>query len=520
MARPTKPGKRPAVLVCHGGGGYADMVAPQVVGWAKRGYVSICQDQPGICNRLKASSTGPCMEKGSAFQIVSKPQDSTLFDGVAAALNGLSLLRSQPDVDKSRVGVTGGSWGGYMTTMVSGLARDRLKAAFSVYGCGYYDVGSAWMLHLSSLGPEPRRIWLDNLDAGRRAKNIKAAYFIMAPANDWYFWPSAVMRTYADIPGAKNICFTPNDSHALNQPGGTSGPPQFNRKENRTYMEVLWLEHYLRGKGQPFPRASAAKSAAGKGNSIRVEFTVTGPAPITASTVWYAAGELPWRLKWWAPVPAKPAGKGRYAALIPIEEPDQPVQWFGLATDERYISVSTLIQDLDPKKLGFKAKGYPVSTFRQDFEDKPEHKQWRRKYADRRPGRHRICSEAARTGKLGLELRGAATFACWGLRAATLKRSGATKIRFWIRAAKEPCPMPVVDLLAERADGKRYTWKWASAPKDPIGPDWRRMEVHFDELKFAGKQPPDVDLLSPALGQLRFTTKPETHVYIDDIEAL
>ena len=112
MARPTTPGPHPAILVCHGGGGYADMVAPAVIGWAKRGFVSVCQDQPGICNRTKARSTGPCMAAGaSCFTIVDSPTDSSLFDGVAAALNGLALLRSQEDVDKSRVGVFGGSWG-------------------------------------------------------------------------------------------------------------------------------------------------------------------------------------------------------------------------------------------------------------------------------------------------------------------------------------------------------------------------------------------------------------------------
>ena len=176
MARPTTPGPHPGLLVCHGGGGYAEMVAPAVIGWAKRGFVSICQDQPGVCNRNKSLSEGPCLEPGAGpFEIVDKASDSALFDGVAAALNSLALLRSQPDVDKLRIGVFGGSWGGYMTTMVTGLAGNRVHAAFSIYGCGYYDVGSSWIHTLESLGPEARRIWLDNLDAGRRAKNLSAA---------------------------------------------------------------------------------------------------------------------------------------------------------------------------------------------------------------------------------------------------------------------------------------------------------------------------------------------------------
>jgi len=520
MARPTTRGKHPAVLVCHGGGGYADMVAPQVTGWAKRGYVSVCQDQPGICNRSKGRSSGPCVEKGaSAFRIESGPTDSALFDGVAAALNGLALLRSQPDVDKSRVGVFGGSWGGYMTTMVSGLAGDRVKAAFSVYGCGYFDVGSTWLAHLSGLTPERRDIWLENLDAGRRAANLTASYFVPSPANDWFFWPSAVMRTLADMPGEKNYCFMPNDSHALTQPGGTSGPPKFDRKLNRTYMEILWLEHHLKGKGKPFPRAVAVGTPGREGSSVRVEFAVTGPAPVTKATVWFAAGEIPWRLKWWSSVPAKSLGGGRYAAPVPIEEPGQPVNWFAVVTDERNVSVSTLIQTLDAKTLGFRAEGCPVSRFVQDFENRSEHRRWRRKYADRRPGRHGIRSEAARTGKLGLELRGESTFACWGLRAASLRRSGATKICLWIRAVEKPCPLPVIDVQAELPNSTRCQWRWGSAPKEPVGTQWRPIEIPLSELKYTGKGHPPVPMLSPALGQLRLTTSPDTHVYVDDVSA-
>ena len=193
MARPTAPGPHAGLLVCHGGGGYADILAPAVIGWAKRGFVAICQDQPGFCNRSKSRSSGPCLEPGAnLFKIVDKPSDSALFDGVAAALNSLALLRSQPDVDKSRVGVFGGSWGGYMTTMVTGLAGKRVRAAFSVYGCGYYDVGSTWIHTLSSLGPEARQIWLDNLDAGRRAKNVSAAYFVASFASVLSFIPGGL----------------------------------------------------------------------------------------------------------------------------------------------------------------------------------------------------------------------------------------------------------------------------------------------------------------------------------------
>jgi len=523
MARPTAPGPHPGLLVCHGGGGYADMVAPSVIGWAQRGFVAVCQDQPGFCSVAKTRSTGPCLEPGAGvFGVDDKPSDSALFDGVAAALNGLALLRSQADVDKSRVGVFGGSWGGYMATMVAGLAGRRVHAAFSVYGCGYFDAGSSWGHTLDVLEPGARRIWLDNLDAGRRAKNLSAAYFVPSPANDWYFWPSAVMRTLADMPGPKNYCFMPNDSHSLRQPGGMSGPPKVDYRYNRTYMEIVWLEHHLLGKGKPFPRATDAGGAKREGSGVRVQFYVDAPEPITGATVWYAAGELPWRLKWWARAPAQAVDghSGRYTAVAPVEEPGQPLQWFGLVTDERDVSVSTLVRTLDPSNLGLKAEGHPVAVFKQDFEDGAEHRRWRRKYADRSPGRHRICPEAARTGEYGLELRGQGTFVCHGLRAATLRRSRATKIRFWMRAAGEACAVPTIELLAELPDSRRYQWRWIQTPREPLGLEWQAIDVAFTELEFVGPEPAPVEMLSSALGQLRLVTESEAHVYVDDVEAM
>ena len=522
MARPTTRGPHAGLLVCHGGGGYADMVAPAVIGWAKRGFVAICQDQPGICNRSKSRSNGPCLEPGAGpFRIIDKPSDSALFDGVAAALNSLALLRSQPDVDKTRVGVFGGSWGGYMTTMVTGLAGRRVHAAFSVYGCGYYDVGSSWIHTLESLGPDARQIWLDNLDAGRRAENLSAAYFVPSPANDWYFWPSAVIRTLAGMPGEKNYCFMPNDSHSLSQPGGMSGPPPVNHRHNRTYMEIVWLEYHLLGKGEPFPRAEDAGNPKLAGNAIRVAFDVQGPEPITKATVWYAAGELPWRLKWWASVPARTADEhaGRYTAMVPVAEPDQPLDWFGLVTDRRNVSVSTLVRTLDPRSLGVKLEGNPVVKFTQNFEDRAEHRRWRRKYADRSPGRHQICTQAARTGDYGLKLQGEATFGCWGLRGATLRRSGAKNLRLWMRATDRPCHIPAIELLAELPDSRRCQWRWTRLPQEPLGLEWQAVDVPLSEFRYVGTGPAPVEMLSSALGQLRLVTTPETNVYIDDMEA-
>lgn len=519
LARPAgQHGKLPAVLVCHGGGGSAVQVTPQVIGWAKRGYVSFCQDEPGICSQRDAKSTGPFFDKGvSTFSLKDDPRQAALYDGIAAGLNGLRILRSQPDVDLDRVGVTGGSWGGYMTTMVTGLAGRRVKASFAVYGCGYYDVGSAWTYQLEDRPEAERKLILDNLDAGRVAKNLSSTHFVASPANDWFFWPCAVMRTLADLPGDYNYTFMPNDSHSLSQPGGMIGPPPFDHTANRTWLEQVWLNYYLKGEGEPFPRADAAKIEGRESNSLKVSFHAAGPLKFEQVRVCYAAGELNWRLKWWTTIPAEPVGDDRYVASIPIDEPGQPVNWFGMVSDSNNRTVSTLVQTADPRNHGFKVEGYPIARFEQGFEEAPEIRpRWRERYGDRRPGTLRLTPLAARSGKRGLELTGESSFACHGLRAATLLRQGATGVRLWIRAAEGTCPMPGVDLLAEERNGRRHTWSWTKVPTAPLTEEWQQVTVLLTDLAPDTANPP-VEMLSEALGQFRFNTGAETHVYIDDV---
>ncbi|NOZ19635.1 MAG: prolyl oligopeptidase family serine peptidase [Planctomycetes bacterium] len=517
LARPAKPGKYPGVLVVHGGGGYADMVEPAVIGWAKRGYISFCQDQPGICNRTKGSSTGPWAKlKWSTFTADPDATCSMLYDGVAAALNGLAMLRSQPDVDKANIGITGGSWGGYMTTMISGLAGDRIKASFAVYGCGYYDVGSAWTARLEAMPAKERKQWLTHLDAGRRAPGIRSHFFVTPAADDWYFWPCAVMATYDRITSPKNIAFSPNDSHRITIPGGTSGPQKLNRRANRTYMEIVWLDYYLKGEGKPFPTCTAVGKPTRKGDGIEVRFKVDAPLPIKSATVWHSFGEMPWRNRWWEKVEAVEEKDHVYSAVIPVTETECPINWFGLVTDERDITVSTIMQTVDPSAVGFKPDERRDRLFAEDFETRDALRKWQRPYARRYKGaKHKVCAEAAHTGKMGLRIQGKMTVRCDGIRGEALRRSGSKGLSLW---ARSPGGTDFDVLLMGEAPNSLRTY-WAVRVKNP-GPDWTQIDLPWDHFKLRGKKEPPFDMLSPRLGQLRFTTPEKADIHIDDIQTM
>ena len=159
IARPIRPGRYPGILVLHGGGGSAHI--EKAVEWAERGYIAVAPDLPGIANPAKTPNSNGAWKQhayGAAhFRTVPDATASVIFDGVVAALQALQLLRAQPGVIGDRVGVTGVSWGGYTTIMVAGLAGHAVRASFSIYGSGHYDLGSSFLTQLQKLAPRRGR---------------------------------------------------------------------------------------------------------------------------------------------------------------------------------------------------------------------------------------------------------------------------------------------------------------------------------------------------------------------------
>ncbi len=51
----------------------------------------------------------------------------------------LDWIEKQPELDASRVMVTGGSYGGYMTLAVATMYNDRIKAALDVVGISNFN---------------------------------------------------------------------------------------------------------------------------------------------------------------------------------------------------------------------------------------------------------------------------------------------------------------------------------------------------------------------------------------------
>ena len=120
--------KLPAMVLIHGGGGTA--FDRWVKLWNSRGYAAIAMDLCGCVpvgtygSWQRHEFGGPPGWDASFVQLDDPIQDQWTYHAVSAAALGHSLIRSYPEVDADRIGVTGISWGGYLT---HGILSESLR---------------------------------------------------------------------------------------------------------------------------------------------------------------------------------------------------------------------------------------------------------------------------------------------------------------------------------------------------------------------------------------------------------
>jgi dienelactone hydrolase len=331
FASPTGSGPFPGIVVYHGGKGKAE--EQTVLTWARRGYAAVSCDLPGIVDPAGSPHSAGFWKAlpygGGRWRAEPDASASVIFDAVVAGLEVFDWLAAQPSVDRDRVGVIGTSWGGYMATMVAGLRGNHVKAAYSIFGCGFYET-AIFANEMAKMSPVENARWLRYLDAGRRAPDITASYFIAAPSNDTYFYPPAVTATYDAIRADKRIVIVPGADHSLKSPDRET--------DARGFAEAFFAIHLL-GRSDSLPSIRTLDRSPGDAPG-KVRLMVDGPQPfkrIQIFTTSSVVGE--WKNKTWVATDATPDG-GAYVAELPSDG-DGPVWWFVLATDARGFAIST-----------------------------------------------------------------------------------------------------------------------------------------------------------------------------------
>ncbi len=137
----------PAVVCLHGG---TDTAQDQWVKyWNDHGYAAIAMDLNGRIPVLGLSVTSLPRH---AWAGASQDNYSTIFphdagwmySNVTAAICANNLLRSMPEIDSSKIGIAGISWGGVSTSTTIGV-DNRFAFAIPSFGCGYLYDSETWM---------------------------------------------------------------------------------------------------------------------------------------------------------------------------------------------------------------------------------------------------------------------------------------------------------------------------------------------------------------------------------------
>ena len=203
-ASPTN--KAPAIVLVHGGLGTA---YPEWVRmWVRRGYAAICVDTCGALPVRTAEGKwlanpegGPRGWAGSIADSGRPERDQWVYHAVAAVMRSHSFIRSLDCVDSRNIGVTGISWGGFLTCILA-AADDRFAYAVPVYGCGFNYERPQW---IEGYDESTMMRWARLWDASCYLPFAKCAMMWVDGTNDFAFSLDRVRRSAAlaaDVPHA------------------------------------------------------------------------------------------------------------------------------------------------------------------------------------------------------------------------------------------------------------------------------------------------------------------------------
>ncbi|MCP5111411.1 MAG: prolyl oligopeptidase family serine peptidase, partial [bacterium] len=165
------------------------------------------------------------------------------YHGVASVVRAVSFLASRPEVDAERIGITGISWGGFLTSIVAGV-DDRLKAAVPVYGCGFIYRNSPWVKNLDGLPPESRRLWIKNFDPSSHLPRAQAPMLWVNRTNDFHYRMDNYQSSYRLPPGPRKLSIIVDRNHS--HPAGWA-PPEI----------AIFMDAHLRN-GPPLAKVQRA----------------------------------------------------------------------------------------------------------------------------------------------------------------------------------------------------------------------------------------------------------------------
>lgn len=272
--------KVPGMVLVHGGGGTAFKEWAKI--WYDQGYAAIAMDLEGqvpkgdFPNRERHEFSGPV--RTGMFDDQDKPRDQQwMYHAVADVMLANSLLRSLPEVDADRIGLTGISWGGVLSSLVAGV-DDRFVFAAPVYGCGYLYDSKGYFNRMGAKDDatlELRKYW----DPARFFTDAPRPMLWIDGDNDPHFSVDTLSRSHISAGPASTLSIHPRMPHG-------HGPGW----ETKMVPEIYALaDNLLKGTGAPLARITQQPEPGGD-NMVTLRYESL--EPVVSATLYAVTGAL------------------------------------------------------------------------------------------------------------------------------------------------------------------------------------------------------------------------------------
>lgn len=201
----------PGVVLVHGGGGHAFLEWMHL--WNQHGYAAIAMDTTGFFPvAVNAGDTEVTQGYGYGLSGLFDEQgytnapdndgmsssdgsieDMWMYHAIGQVILAHNVLRADPLVDTQRIGVTGISWGGVITSLLIGW-DSRFAFAIPVYGSAHLDEARSWMGKNFS-GAATQALW----SAAARREQWTMPVLWLAWNDDNCFSINSHSKSYLDV---------------------------------------------------------------------------------------------------------------------------------------------------------------------------------------------------------------------------------------------------------------------------------------------------------------------------------
>jgi cephalosporin-C deacetylase-like acetyl esterase len=247
--RPNQPGRFPAILVQSGHSAGSGKPEPQrlAANLALKGFVALTFDPIGQGERVQSFdhllSRSVSQTWAAVDHITPGAQALLTGEGIARyfiwdAKRALDYLESRPDVDTARMGVTGCSGGGALTTFIGAL-DPRVKAiAPGCFLSGYRVLFTGDVPHAEMHLPEMLSRGIDIADFVELS--APTPWLLMATEGD-FFTPAGVKIVFDEAKAWFRI-YQAEDNVQYFVGSGPHGTPRESREAIYQWM-TRWLKH-------------------------------------------------------------------------------------------------------------------------------------------------------------------------------------------------------------------------------------------------------------------------------------